>query len=57
MIDLDQETWIYLVLIAAFFIFFLWNSGRTKKLNKERKNKNFRRRYLERKRENKSDSL
>lgn len=57
MFDLDQEAWIYLTLIIAFLAFFLWNSGRTKKLNKQRKNKNFRKRYLERKRENGSDSL
>ncbi|WP_300438611.1 hypothetical protein [Christiangramia sp.] len=54
MIDLDQETWIYLAIIAVFLAYFLWNSRRTKKLKKERRNRTFRRRYLERKRE--SDS-
>ncbi|CAL65518.1 hypothetical protein GFO_0535 [Christiangramia forsetii KT0803] len=54
MIDLDQETWIYLSIIAVFLAYFLWNSRRSKKIKKERKNRNFRRRYLERKQE--SDS-
>ena len=57
MIDLDQETWIYLAIIAVFLAYFLWNSGRAKKIKKQRKNRNFRRRYLERKKEKESDSL
>ncbi|MDR5589674.1 hypothetical protein [Christiangramia sp. SM2212] len=57
MIDLDQETWIYLSIIAVFLAYFLWNSRRTKRLKKERKNKNFRRRYMERKQERESDSI
>jgi len=50
MIELDQETWMYLAIIAAFFAYFLWNSRRAKRLKKDRKNKNFRKRYMERKR-------
>ena len=57
MIDLDQETWIYLASIAVFLAYFLWNSRRAKKIKKQRKNRNFRRRYLERKREKESDSV
>ncbi|MDX1762134.1 MAG: hypothetical protein R3218_08270 [Christiangramia sp.] len=57
MIDLDQETWIYLAIIAVFLAYFLWNSRRAKNLKKQRKNRNFRRRYLERKKEKESDSL
>jgi len=57
MIDLDQETWIYLAIIAAFLAYFLWNSRRTKRIKKDRKNKNFRKRYLERKQRKESDSV
>jgi uncharacterized membrane protein len=56
MIDLDQETWVYLCIIAVFLAYFLWNSRRTKRIKKERKKRSFRRRYLERKQENKSHS-
>lgn len=50
MIDFDQETWIYLALIAIAVIYFIWNSSRLKQNKKDRKNQNFRKRYLERKR-------
>ncbi|MCM4158087.1 hypothetical protein DHD80_19005 [Gramella sp. AN32] len=53
--NFDRETWIYFILIALFLIFFIWNSRRAKKINRERKSKNFRRRYLERKKENLPD--
>jgi hypothetical protein len=49
MIDIDRETWIYLAIIAAVLIYFLWSSKRIKENRKARKNKNFRMRYLERK--------
>ena len=49
MIDFDQETWIYLALIAIAVIYFIWNSSRLKQNRKDRKNQNFRKRYLERK--------
>ncbi|MCP9198335.1 hypothetical protein MKO06_00335 [Gramella sp. GC03-9] len=52
MFDIDQETWIYLLIIAVFLAYFLWNSRRTKKLRKNRKNRNFRKRYFEKKHEN-----
>ncbi|MDX1544697.1 MAG: hypothetical protein R3214_12205 [Christiangramia sp.] len=56
MIDLDQETWIYLAIIAVFLAYFMWNSRRAKKMRKDRKNRNFRRRYFERKQENEANS-
>ncbi|MFO8146226.1 MAG: hypothetical protein ACQEQB_01935 [Bacteroidota bacterium] len=49
MIDFDQETWIYLALIVIAVIYFIWNSSRLKQNRKDRKNQNFRKRYLERK--------
>ena len=57
MIDLDRETWLYLLIIVAILAFFLWNSNRSKKIKKERKNRNFRKRYHERKRDQESDTL
>lgn len=54
MTDTDQETWIYLGLIAIALLYFFFNSKRAKQNRKERKNKNFRKRYLERKREKSS---
>jgi hypothetical protein len=56
MFDFDQETWIYIALIAVFLIYFIWNSRRAKKNRKARKNKNFRRRYMERRREENSET-
>lgn len=56
MIDFDQETWIYLAIIAVFLLYFLWNSRRAKKIRKDRKNRNFRKRYLERRRKTKRNS-
>ncbi|WP_373056939.1 hypothetical protein [Zunongwangia sp. H14] len=50
MIDLDQQTWLYLAIIAVAFIFFRWTSRRAKQHRHERKNRNFRRRYEDRKR-------
>lgn len=37
MIDLDQETWMYLALIAIFLAYFIWNSRRLKSNRKNRK--------------------
>lgn len=54
MIDFDRETWIYLLIIAAVITYFLWNKGSANKLRKHKKNKNFRMRYLERKKKKKS---
>jgi membrane protein implicated in regulation of membrane protease activity len=56
MFEFDQETWIYFALIAVFLIYFIWNSRRAKKERKARKNKNFRRRYMERRREENSET-
>ncbi len=57
MIDLDQETWIYLTIIAVFLAYFLWNSRKSRNIKKQRKNRNFRKRYWERKQEKESDSV
>lgn len=51
MVDFDQETWIYLGLILFAILFFLWNSRRARKVQKMKKNRNFRKRYLERKKQ------
>ena len=49
MIDLDQDTWIYLTLIAIVATYFFWNYSKAQQDRKTRKNHNFRKRYLERK--------
>ncbi|MCM4161040.1 hypothetical protein FHG64_14595 [Antarcticibacterium flavum] len=51
MTNFDSETWIYIALIAIALLYFFWNSSKARKNRKERKNRNFRRRYIERKRE------
>ena len=51
MFQFDQETWIYIILIAVFLAYFIWNSRRAKKNRKARKNRNFRKRYIERREE------
>ncbi len=56
MIDFDQETWIYFAIIVAFLVIFIWNSRRAKQNRKDRKNENFRRRYLERRKKQRSES-
>jgi len=56
MIDFDRETWVYLLIIAAVIIYFLWNKGSATKLRKHKKNKNFRMRYLNRKKKTNSKS-
>jgi len=53
MIDLDRETWIYLLIVAAVITYFLWNKGSASKIRKHKKNRNFRMRYLERKKKKK----
>ncbi|WP_081209727.1 hypothetical protein [Salegentibacter sediminis] len=56
MIDFDQETWIYLAIIAVFLVVFMWNSRRAKQNRKARKNENFRRRYLARRKKQQSET-
>lgn len=56
MIDFDQETWIYLAIIVVFLVIFMWNSRRAKQNRKARKNENFRRRYLERRKKQQSET-
>ncbi len=41
----------YLGIIILFFVFFIWNNRRLKRNRKNRKNRNFKKRYLERKKE------
>ncbi|MBA3985514.1 MAG: hypothetical protein H0X63_02830 [Flavobacteriales bacterium] len=50
---MDNDTLLYIVLIVLFLFFFLWNSNRLKKNRKHQKDRNFRKRYLERKKEKK----
>jgi preprotein translocase subunit SecY len=47
--SLDKDTWLYIVLIIVFLVFFVWNSSRLKKDRNRRSNQNFRKRYYERK--------
>ena len=49
MMDLDQDTWIYLALIAIAAVYFFWNYSKAQQNRKTRKNHNFSKRYLERK--------
>ncbi|MFZ0490317.1 MAG: hypothetical protein WBV47_07375 [Salegentibacter sp.] len=56
MFDIDQETWIYFVIIAGILVYFLSTSRRTKEKRKSRKNRDFRRRYLQRRKEEGSDT-
>ncbi|MGY5849784.1 hypothetical protein [Salegentibacter sp. F14] len=56
MIDFDQETWIYLAIIVVFLVIFMWNSRRAKQNRKARKNENFRRRYLARRKKQQSEA-
>ncbi len=48
MIDFDQETWVYIAITGVFLLLYVWSSRRVKQNRKASKNKNFRRRYLER---------
>lgn len=47
----NQDSLIYLVLIALLLAYFFWNKGRARKNRNNFKNRSFRRRYEERKRE------
>ncbi len=51
MIDLDRETWWYLSIIILIVAYFIWNANRSAKSKKARKNRNFRHRYNQRKKE------
>ncbi|MCF4102105.1 hypothetical protein L1I30_10540 [Gillisia sp. M10.2A] len=57
MIDFDQETWIYLGIITLVIIYFLWSSNRNKRNRKARKNRNFRIRYMERKKKSEKKNM
>ncbi|MFD2517965.1 hypothetical protein [Salinimicrobium flavum] len=47
---LDSDTLLYLVIIVVFLAFFLWNRNRAKKNRENKKNRSFRKRYHERRR-------
>lgn len=47
----DDFLWL-LGVIIAFFVFFVWNTSRLNKNRTKQKERNFRKRYLERKKEN-----
>lgn len=50
---LDNDMLLYIAIIIIFLAFFLWNRHRTKKNWEGKKNRNFRKRYHEkRKRKN-----
>ncbi len=46
---MDSEFWIYIGLIAIAVVYFLWNKFRINRDKTARKNKTFRDRYQERK--------
>lgn len=48
----ENELIWYLGITIVFFAFFIWNNTRLKRNRKNQKNRNFRTRYLERKKEN-----
>jgi len=50
---IDNETLFYIILIIIFLGFFIWNSSRIKKDRKRRADQNFRKRYYQRRKDNK----
>ncbi|MFD0977913.1 hypothetical protein [Salinimicrobium gaetbulicola] len=44
---LDNDTLLYIAVIIIFLAFFLWNKRQTKKNREDQKNRNFRKRYHE----------
>lgn len=44
---LDNDTLLYIAIIVVFLAFFLWNRHQTKKIREGKKNRNFRKRYHE----------
>ncbi|UZH54847.1 hypothetical protein JRG66_12845 [Salinimicrobium tongyeongense] len=45
----DSDTLLYIILIAVFLAFFLWNRNQSKKRREHKKHRSFRNRYHERK--------
>lgn len=56
MFDIDQETWLYFAIIGGILFYFLSTSHKSKEKRKSRKNRNFRRRYLQRRKEEGSET-
>lgn len=47
----DNDLLIYIAIIVIFLVFFIWNNLRLKRNREIRKDRNFRKRYMERKKE------
>lgn len=47
----DNDLLIYIAIIVIFMAFFIWNNLRLKRNREKRKDRNFRKRYMERKKE------
>jgi hypothetical protein len=45
----DNDLLLYIAIIVVFLAFFIWNNLRLKRNRENRKNRNFRKRYMERK--------
>jgi len=50
----DNDLLLYIAIIVIFLAFFIWNNLRLKRNRENRKDRNFRKRYMERKKEGKS---
>lgn len=55
LLDFDNNLVLYIVLSVVFIAFFFWNNTRLKKNRQSRKGRNFRTRYMERKKELEKD--
>ena len=49
MFSLDFDLLLYIGIILVFLVFFLWNKRQTKKNREEKRNRNFRNRYHDKK--------
>lgn len=47
----DNDLLLYIAIIVIFLVFFIWNNLRLKRNREIRKDRNFRKRYMERKKE------
>lgn len=47
----DNDLMLYIAVIVVFLAFFIWNNLRLKRNRENRKDRNFRKRYMERKKE------
>lgn len=51
----DNDLLLYIAVIVIFMTFFIWNSLRLKRNRESRKDRNFRKRYLERKKDDRRE--